>query len=204
MAADVIAPDRARRAGLDYLALGDWHGAVEVDTRTRYSGTPEPDRFKHERPGEALLVGIAGPGALPDVTRLPTASFTWSSLDLHLIDGQDPDLLLEALLPEARQRRQTLARVMATGRGRLAARAALARAIENAAPDFAFLEFDETGLVTECEVEDLDQVAPAGALREAAEALLAEAVDESRSAADREIARGALARLYSYAQAVAP
>src|SRR5690606_25398182 len=37
---DVIAPDRARRAGLSYLALGDWHGGVEIDPRTRYSGTP--------------------------------------------------------------------------------------------------------------------------------------------------------------------
>src|SRR5690606_17806357 len=55
-ASEVIAPDRARRAVLDYLALGDWHGAVGIDARTRYSGTPEPDRFKHDRPGEALLV----------------------------------------------------------------------------------------------------------------------------------------------------
>lgn len=30
---DVIAPDRARGAGLAYLALGDWHGAVEVEAR---------------------------------------------------------------------------------------------------------------------------------------------------------------------------
>ncbi|MBV1695991.1 MAG: metallophosphoesterase, partial [Hyphomicrobiales bacterium] len=31
-----IAIDRARRAGLDYLALGDWHGAVGIDERTWY------------------------------------------------------------------------------------------------------------------------------------------------------------------------
>ena len=201
-ASDVIAPDRARRAGLDYLALGDWHGAVAVDPRTHYSGTPETDRFKHDRPGEALLVSISSFSALPEVTSLETASFAWRTLELHLLDGDDPVPALEVLLPEARYRRQILARVVATGRSRLAGRAALAGAIESATPDFAFLELDDVGLATECEVEDLDQIDRAGALREAASALLAEAENESRSAADRDIARAALARLYSYAQVV--
>ncbi|ABA04170.1 exonuclease SbcD [Nitrobacter winogradskyi Nb-255] len=203
VASDVIAPDRARRAGLAYLALGDWHGAMEVGPRTRYSGTPEPDRFKHDHPGEASLVSIAGPSALPEVTPLATAGFAWRTLKLHVLDGEDPASALQALLPEARLRRQTLARVMATGRSRLPARAALTRAIESATPDFSFLELDEAGLVTECEVEDLDRIDRAGALREAANALLAEAGDESRSATERETARAALARLYSYAQVVA-
>lgn len=203
-ASDVIAPDRAGRAGLDYLALGDWHGAVAVDPRTRYSGTPEPDRFKHNRPGEALLVNIAGHTAPPEVRSLDTASFAWRSLELHLLDGDDAVPTLEALLPEARHRRQTLARVVATGRSRLAGRVALAEAVARAVLDFAFLELDDAGLATECEVEDLDQIDRGGALREAANALLTEANDESRSAADRDIARAALACLYSYAQAVAP
>jgi DNA repair exonuclease SbcCD nuclease subunit len=203
-ASEIIAPDRARRAGLDYLALGDWHGAVQVDGHTHYSGTPEPDRFKHDRPGGALLVHVAGPSSVPEVTPLETASFAWRTLDLHLLDSDDPVPALEELLPEPRHRRQTLARVVATGRSRLQQRTALARAIESAAPDFAFLELDDTSLATEYEVEDLDLIDRAGALREAANALLAEASDEGRSAADREIARAALARLYSYAQAVAP
>ncbi len=203
-ASDVIAPDRARRAGLDYLALGDWHGAVEVDARTRYCGTPEPDRFKHERPGEALLVDIAGAGAPPAVTPLPTASFAWRTLDLHLFDGDDPAPAVAALLPEPRRRRQTLARVVATGRSRLAGRAALAAAIEAAAPDFAFLELDDSGLATECEVEDLDEIDRGGALREAADALAAEAGDDTLPAAEREIARAALGRLYSHARATTP
>lgn len=203
-AKDVIAPDRAARAGLDYLALGDWHGPLTVDARTRYSGTPEPDRFKHQRPGEALLVSIAGPSALPEVGGLPTAGFDWLSLDLHLLDGDDPVKVLEALLPEPRRRRQTLLQLVATGHSRLSSRTALAEAIARAVPDFAFLELDEAGLVTDCDAGDLDLIDRAGALREAAAALLADAVDESRSAGEREIARAALARLFSYAQAVAP
>jgi len=198
---DIIAPDRSRRAGLDYLALGDWHGALEVDPRTRYSGAPEPDRFKHDRPGEALLVNIAGPSAPPVVTSLETASFAWRTLPLHLLNGDDPRAAFEALLLASWDRRQALVRLVATGRTRLAERAALKAAIERAIPDFAFLELDETGLVTESDVEDLDQIDRAGALREAANALFAEAGDERRSASDREIARAALARLFSYAQA---
>lgn len=203
-ASDVIAPDRARRAGLDYLALGDWHGALAVDARTRYSGAPEPDRFKHDRPGVALLVSIAGPQALPEVTSLETASFAWRTLPLHILDGDDPVTALDALLPDARHRRQMLARVMATGRSRLARRTELLAAIDNAAPDFAYLQLDDSGLATECEAEDLDQIDHAGALRETANFLLAETENGQLPAADREIARAALARLFSYAQAVGP
>jgi len=203
-ASNVIAPDRARRAGLGYLALGDWHGGIEIDARTRYSGTPEPDRFKHDRPGEALLVSLAGPLALPEVTPLPTGSFLWRSFGLHLLENDDPISALEALLPALRERRQTLARLVATGRASLARRTELAAAITNAAPDFAWLEADEAGLETQIEPTALDQIDRAGALRDAADALLTEASDERRSDEDREIAQAALSRLYSYARAVAP
>jgi DNA repair exonuclease SbcCD nuclease subunit len=200
-ATEVIAPDRARRAGLSYMALGDWHGAMQVEPRTWYSGTPEQDRFKHDRPGEALLVSVDS-AEPPQVERLPTASFAWRSLDLHLLDGEEPTAALANLLPAARDRRLTLARVVATGRARLAARTALAREIEAATPDFAKLDLDDSGLVTEYEVDDLNAIDKAGALREAAEILLAEVKDHSRSATERDIAGAALSRLYAYAQAV--
>jgi len=202
MSSEVIAPDRASRAGLDYLALGDWHGALEVDARTRYSGTPEPDRFKHERPGTALLVSIVGASAVPEVEVLPTGQFAWRTFDLHLLDADEPVAALDALLPDLRERRQTLARIVATGRARLASHALLTREIERVAPDFAWLDCDDAALATECDVDDLDQIDRGGALREAAEMLLAEVGDQSLSEADREIAGAALARLHSYARTV--
>ena len=195
-------PDRARRAGLDYLALGDWHGHVAVNTRTHYSGTPEPDRFKHDRPGQALLVSIAGRGAEPQVTPLETGSFAWRTLPLHLLAGDDIEASFAALLPAGPLRRQSVLRIAASGRVRLAGRAALAAAVDRAAPDFAHLELDESELATECESDDLDQIDRAGALREAAEALLDESVDEARSTRDREIAQAALVRLFSYCEAI--
>src|SRR5690606_15337781 len=145
-ASDVIAPNRASLAGLDYLALGDWHGQIEVNPRTYYSGSPEPDRFKHERPGSALLVALAGPGAPPEVTPVETASFAWRDLSLGLLSSEDGVEALTALLPPSSARRQTLLRVIATGRTRLAGRTALAAALEQVTPDFAHLEFDATEL----------------------------------------------------------
>ena len=84
-AAVPIAPDRATLARLDYLALGDWHGLTRINDRTYYSGTPEPDRYKDNDAGETLAVSIAAAGALPVVTRHPTATYTWAerTIDLH-------------------------------------------------------------------------------------------------------------------------
>src|SRR5690606_18796715 len=72
-----IAPDRALRARLDYLALGDWHGCLRIDDRTWYAGTPEQDRFRGNDPGYALSVKIAEPGAVPEVTRLRVGQYHW-------------------------------------------------------------------------------------------------------------------------------
>ncbi|HYN38931.1 MAG TPA: DNA repair exonuclease, partial [Rhodospirillales bacterium] len=58
-----IAADRAARARLDWLALGDWHGTCFLDRRTAYAGTPEPDRFKDNDPGAVLFVRIAAAGS---------------------------------------------------------------------------------------------------------------------------------------------
>jgi len=88
-----IAPDRAASARLDYLALGDWHGCRRIDDRTWYAGTPEPDRFKANEPGHALLVDLPHAGALPTVTRLATARFTWTAWEARLEVGSDVDLV---------------------------------------------------------------------------------------------------------------
>jgi len=72
-----IAADRAATARLDYLALGDWHGYKTIDARTRYSGTPEQERFKDNGAGQALIVDIERPGAEPQVQSHNTGQFQW-------------------------------------------------------------------------------------------------------------------------------
>lgn len=200
-ASDVLTPDRASRAGLDYLALGDWHGLTRIDARTWYSGTPEPDRFKHREPGRALVVSLEGAGAEPTVTPAETGAFAWQTLDLRLFGDEEAKAALGEALP-ARARRQILLRVVAHGRTRLPAKAELRKAAEDAAPDFAHLAYDDGDLVTVCESGDLDRIDYAGALRQAAETLLAESDDMLRPASERDVARGALARLFSYCEDV--
>jgi DNA repair exonuclease SbcCD nuclease subunit len=92
-----IAADRARLARLDYLALGDWHGQRRIDARTWYSGTPETDRFRGNTSGQALLVEVDGPGAVPSVTPVPVGLFRWHTEDLALRVPSDVDAALQRL-----------------------------------------------------------------------------------------------------------
>ena len=198
----IIAPNRATLAGLDYMALGDWHGPVAIDGRTRYSGTPEPDRFKHDMPGQAMIVRLAGPRALPELTSVDTASFSWRTLRLDLLSSEDGRQALAAALPDPFTRRQTLLRVILSGRARLGNRLAMTGLLDNAAPEFAHLEVDATELASDCESDDLTRIDQAGALRDGAETLLSESLDGARPAADRAVSRDALIRLFSYCEAI--
>jgi DNA repair exonuclease SbcCD nuclease subunit len=92
-----IGADRARQAGLDYFALGDWHGARQIDDRTWYSGTPETDRFRGNASGQALLVEIEGSGAAPVVTPVDTGAYRWRSELLQLRVPSDVDDALRRL-----------------------------------------------------------------------------------------------------------
>ncbi|PXA97513.1 DNA repair exonuclease [Nostoc sp. 3335mG] len=195
---EVIAPNRATLAGLDYLALGDWHGRMTLDGRTHYSGSPEPDRFKHDKPGEALVVSIGAAGAPPEVMAVPTASFAWQTRPLELLGGDDGFAALDAVLPDSSVRRHTLLRLDLSGHARLAVRTALAARTDALAPQFAHFEVDDAHLLTECEASDLEQIDHAGALRLAAETLLAETEDAALPAEARGIARAALMRLFTY------
>ncbi len=89
-----IAPQRAERARLDYLALGDWHGCRRIDERTWYSGTPEPDRFKDNDAGHALLVELDAPGAAPRIERVATGAHTWHARSARIEMASDVDALL--------------------------------------------------------------------------------------------------------------
>ncbi len=95
--ANPIAPQRARQARLDYLALGDWHGTRRIDGHTWYAGTPETDRFKANDSGQALWVALAGAGAQPDVQVLRTGQFRWQQAEPALAVASDLDALLARL-----------------------------------------------------------------------------------------------------------
>lgn len=192
-----IAPDRDRSARLDYLALGDWHGRMAVSARTHYPGTPEQDRFKHNRRGVCLSVALDGPGAAPRVSEIETGAFLWEESALTLHPRQDAGAALEALLP-ASGRRDILLRVVAGGWAGLSDQLALRRAAARFGPEFAHFELRSDALGTQYDAADLDEIDHAGALRLAANALQAEAEDPARAEAERRVAGDALVRLYAY------
>ncbi len=92
-----IDPQRAERARLDYLALGDWHGCRRIDDRTWYSGTPEQDRFKSNGAGQVLDVRLEAPGDAPQVTPIAIGEFTWLQWQRRLQVASDLDALIEEL-----------------------------------------------------------------------------------------------------------
>lgn len=99
--ANPIAADRATTAGLDYLALGDWHGTRRMDSRTWYAGTPETDRFRDNDSGQALSVTLDGPGAEPQVQPLRTGRHRWRQHEARLSVPSDVDEALRVLASAA-------------------------------------------------------------------------------------------------------
>lgn len=84
---------------IDYIALGDWHGAKNVEPKAWYSGTPEPDRFaKGEAhfPGMVLLV-TADRGTMPHVEEIPTGRLGWHRHAFHFGEDASLDLLRDAI-----------------------------------------------------------------------------------------------------------
>ncbi|MCW1886063.1 DNA repair exonuclease [Luteolibacter flavescens] len=85
--------------GIDYIALGDWHGTKQVGPRAWYSGTPEIDRFPKgvgNDPGHVLRVTLSR-GATPQVETLRTTGFSWKAMDFRFGEDGDLDRFVAAL-----------------------------------------------------------------------------------------------------------
>jgi len=93
--------DAALLDQLDYVALGDWHGLKQVNSRTWYSGTPEPDRFPRTddyQGGQVLKVRLQR-GGTPVVEAMPTAALEWQQLNANLNTAGDLERLERQLEP---------------------------------------------------------------------------------------------------------
>jgi DNA repair exonuclease SbcCD nuclease subunit len=95
--AALIAVDLAETAGLDYLALGDWHGTLRVDQRSWYSGTPEADRYAGNNSGNVLAVRLDGARNEPRVRALRAGRFHWLSKSVAVASSQDFDTVLKEI-----------------------------------------------------------------------------------------------------------
>jgi DNA repair exonuclease SbcCD nuclease subunit len=182
-----IAADRAAQAGLDYLALGDWHGCRQVDARTWYSGTPETDRFRANESGHALIVELAAPGAEPAVTRVATGLYHWRSDAATLQVASDIEPLLSRLsVLDAHD----VVQLAVDGQTDLAGHARLCEAIAAAQGRARSLLANLDALRIEPTDDDIDALA--------ADGYLGEVIDELRagqSGADADLSRDALVLL---------
>ncbi|MET3762162.1 DNA repair exonuclease [Sphingomonas sp. UYEF23] len=187
-----IAPDRARRSSLDYLALGDWHGTLKVDARTWYAGTPETDRFQRDEPGHTLLVDVDG-GREPIVTPIRTGRFQWIKRSWTVNDQAGFDAkcarLLGAIDPSA-----TLLDLTLAGITSLTDRVAMLGRLENdVSHRVRYLDVRAADLVGRPSDDDFSQLAVEGMLGLAAAKLSARI---ETGAADAAAAKRALERLF--------
>jgi DNA repair exonuclease SbcCD nuclease subunit len=201
-AAGIIPPDRARLSGLDYLGLGDWHGQMQIGASSWYSGTPEADGFKHETAPAALLVHLPGQGQLAQVEPRATGLFTWQALHLDVLPGEDTATRLAEVLPAPARRRDSLLRLTVGGRLPLADHAALGAQLAALAPDFGWFDAGLSGLAIDARAQDLDLIDRGGALRAAAELLLAEVENPALAQETRDLAQTALGHLFAFVQEV--
>ncbi|MFY3981292.1 metallophosphoesterase family protein [Achromobacter xylosoxidans] len=185
-ATNPIAPDRASRARLDYLALGDWHGCLSIDERIWYAGTPEQDRFRGNEPGYVLDVRIAAPGATPQVERVATGKYRWSAWTETLSLPTDAQALAERL---AALRAEDVLRLELQGHVNVPTWEALQRAVDQAAAQARAVLPDFSGLLLEPDDADLAQLGASGYVGEVATQLQAMQADPEQAAVAGEALR---------------
>lgn len=190
--ANLIPPDRARSAGLDYLALGDWHGYLPVGDRTAYSGTPEIDRFGRDEPGACIAVEVRQ-GDAPTLERVETGRYRWLSRRWEVSCAEDLQLEMDGLRSEARLANVLLS-LKLSGVASLSDRVAIVSQLEErVAHELRHLDVDAGGLIAKPTQEDVARIDIQGALAGAAASLQARANDGGPDAA---VAASALERLY--------
>jgi DNA repair exonuclease SbcCD nuclease subunit len=192
-----IADDRAATANLDYLALGDWHGTTEIAHKTWYSGTPEPDRFPRNDPGNVLVVTIEQRGAIPIVEKVAIGHFHWRRCEVACgVSGdEDPASAIEASIEGvAAKPDATLLHLTVSGAVDLAGRRRIDSCLDAWQARLKYLHRDLESLVDEPSADDLDAIDKSGFVRAAVNRLKAKADDPADQ--EHEIARTALRILY--------
>ena len=190
-----IDPARVKSAGLSYLALGDWHGTTRISDRAWYSGTPEPDGFRDNDPGNALIVRLDGAGA-PQVERVATAHFTWSTRELK-VDSAEAIAPVEADVARlGAAAGRTLLSLQLAGTVAMTELGRIEERLGQLGPQLFHLAFDTIGITAYADVADLEALA-SPALSEIAQRLKAASEQDGAEAA---IAQRALRRLFALAR----
>lgn len=192
-APNTISDMRSDTAKLDFLALGDWHGTLEIAPRTWYCGTPEPDRFRNNNCGNVLILTLSERGQSPSIETIPVAQYSWKQFDYTVSGNEDVFALDEVLKSELEAERMVVSLTL-RGAIDLAVRRQIEEIIEKHRARFHFLKVEDDELVATPSNQDLDGIDTMGFVRSAIDKLLTKANDPSNS--ESETARAALQKLY--------
>jgi len=182
---NAILADRAARARLDYLALGDWHGLLRIDDRTWYSGAPEATRFEEKEPGYVLEVEIDGPGAAPRVTPHRASGLLWREA-VFTFHGDADITTLERFLEGPGRRDTTLLKLTLAGRIDASMGARLGDILSKARDRFLYVRVRDEQLQMVLGEADLANLPTEGWLAQVVERLRGEV--EGTSEAERSMA----------------
>ena len=153
---NLIAPDRAKKAGLAYLALGDWHGTKAIGPDTWYAGTPESDGFDQSESGQALVIDLDT--AMLSVAAHPIGKHRWIQDSITLQNADDIRHLDQRIRNDQPDLSRLLLRLEVRGMLTLAEHELFERMIAetglNAA--LAYLDLDSTHLVPRPSEDELD------------------------------------------------
>ncbi|MCH9651573.1 MAG: DNA repair exonuclease [Deltaproteobacteria bacterium] len=167
--------------GFDYLALGDWHGAIRLGPRAWYSGTPEGTRFQEKDPGKVLIVEIKEAGAEPKVEQRSVAKAVWLRSRREVSSQEDLNAL-ESWLSTLPDKSWTLLEVRLEGSLSLAGRSRLEALLASAQESFLYLRVDDEALATRPDDLDLELLDRAGFVGRAAGRLSQEGGREAQDA----------------------
>jgi DNA repair exonuclease SbcCD nuclease subunit len=197
----VIDPRRAALAGLDYLALGDWHGAIEIGPKTWYSGTPEPDRFLDNDAGFALAVSVPQAGAPVVIARHRTASYAWVGEEARVAGAADLAAIEARVLAASDVSQKLIVRLKLTGQSSATFHAELSewREIFAAHPRMSWLGVDTAGVALTAGLDDIDALGDE-TLRAVAHTLAERGADGGDR--QRRTAQAALAKLFELTRRV--
>lgn len=181
-----LAQDRADRAGIDYLALGDWHGQKIVNPRTAYAGAPEPTGFRDNGAGNALVVTLGAHRTPPAIHPLPVTTTRWLRKEAELTTPDDLSELA-AWFDQLDRPTDTLVRLDTRGGLPLTHLQTLEALLDTQSHRLLHLRRRGPGVHAQPTEDEIDALAPDGYLREAVAELRAAARaegDDARAAAD--------------------
>jgi DNA repair exonuclease SbcCD nuclease subunit len=194
-ASNLIDPARPERAGLAYLALGDWHRTLRINDRVWYAGTPEPDRVDSQENGKVLVVEANGAGENPSVREEVVGRYRWLSMTSEVSDEQSVADLEERVRALSALPALVL-RLRLSGAVSLATRQQIAAVSARLEAALCHVEIDDGSLRTRPTLEDLERIDFDGALRRVAETLQKRLADPTLPPDDLAATEDALIRLY--------